>query len=75
MIPADYSIDDELPINLNEKKKRSQRYEHAQDTHIHRKTISVVHLPRKSQRPVLGSEDHRIRASHSQTLRCQALGR
>ena len=74
MIPVDSSIDDELPlfsINLNGK-KRSQRYEH--DTHSRKKTIGVAHLSRKTQRPVLGSEDHRIRASRSQTLRYQALG-
>lgn len=51
MIPADCSIDDEVPlfpVNLNG--KRLQRYEQASDTHIH-KTIAVIHLleKRKSQ--------------------------
>jgi len=68
MIPADSSIDDELPlfsINLNGK-KRSRRYGHAHDTHIHTKKNNwCCPSPWKNAKAVLGPEDHRIRASRS----------
>lgn len=71
LIPADYSIDDELlllPVNLNGKKV--QRYGHAVGFAI----LHILSCPTPGElvdtdeRPVLGSEDRRIRAPCRQKL-------
>ena len=54
MIPADAPIDDELPlfsINLNGKKDREDTNTRMIRISTKKRTIGVVHLPRKTQRP------------------------